>query len=181
MVQAVRAEPRSVTVSHEGIGGDDHLAALNFASTAGIELNFVSFNGNAEATAALLGGHIDAFEGNMSEAASHIGEGDVRGLAVWSGERMDAITDVPTGAEQGYEVISSASRGLALPAGVPDEVYQRLIEVSRSVIENPEFVAELDKLNMPLDPLYGDEYAASLEASQQSLKAVWDKNPWIEP
>lgn len=181
LVEAVRAEPRSITVSHEGVGGDDHLAALNFASNAGIELNFVSFNGNAEATAALLGGHIDAFEGNMSEAASHLGEGDVRGLAVWSSERLDAIAEVPTGVEQGYEVMSSASRGLALPAGVPDEIYQRLIEVSRRVIENPAFVEELDKLNMPLDPLYGDEYAASLEASQQRLKAVWDKNPWIEP
>ncbi|WP_417330467.1 tripartite tricarboxylate transporter substrate binding protein [Halomonas cupida] len=181
LVAAVQAEPRSVTVSHEGVGGDDHLAALNFAAAAGIDLNFVSFNGNAEATAALLGGHIDAFEGNMSEAAAHINEGEVRGLAVWSNQRMEAIADVPTGAEQGYEVVSSASRGLALPAGVPDDVYARLLEVTREVIENPEFEAELARLNMPLDPLYGDEYAASLKASQDSLKAVWDQDPWIEP
>lgn len=181
LVTAVRAEPRSVTVSHEGVGGDDHLAALNFAAAAGIELNFVSFNGNAEATAALLGGHIDAFEGNMSEAAAHINEGEVRGLAVWSNQRMEAIAEVPTGIEQGYEVVSSASRGLALPAGVPDDIYARLLEVTREVIENPEFEAELARLNMPLDPLYGDEYAASLKASQDSLKAVWDQDPWIEP
>lgn len=181
LVEAVKAEPRSVTVSHEGVGGDDHLAALNFASTAGIELNFVSFNGNAEATAALLGGHIDAFEGNMSEAASHISEGDVRGLAVWSGERVDAIAEVPTGVEQGVDVVSSASRGLALPAGVPDEIYQRLLVVSRSVIENPDFAEELARLNMPLDPVYGDDYAAALKDSQRSLKAVWDSDPWIEP
>lgn len=180
LVAAVKAEPRSVTVSHEGVGGDDHLAALNFASAAGIDLNFVSFNGNAEATAALLGGHIDAFEGNMSEATAHISEGDVRGLAVWSKERMDAIADVPTGTELGYEVVSSASRGLALPAGVPDAVHERLLEATRSVIENPDFVAELTQLNMPLDPVYGDAYVDSLKASQDSLKAVWDQNPWIE-
>lgn len=180
LVEAVKAEPRSVTVSHEGVGGDDHLAALNFAGDAGIELNFVSFNGNAEATAALLGGHIDAFEGNMSEAAAHIREGDVRGLAVWSSKRMEAIPDVPTGEELGYDVMSSASRGLALPAGVPDEVYAQLLEATRKVIENPEFEAELARLNMPLDPLYGEEYVKSLEASQERFKALWDENPWIE-
>ncbi|ALM54351.1 hypothetical protein BJB45_20160 [Halomonas huangheensis] len=180
LVEAVEAEPRSVTVSHEGVGGDDHLAALNFAGDAGIELNFVSFNGNAEATAALLGGHIDAFEGNMSEAAAHINDGAVRGLAVWSNQRMEAIPDVPTGEELGYDVVSSASRGLALPAGVPDEVYQRLLDVTQQVIENPEFEAELARLNMPLEPIYGEEYAQSLKDSHDRLKAIWDQEPWIE-
>lgn len=180
LVEAVKAEPGSVTVSHEGVGGDDHLAALNFAGNAGIELNFVSFNGNAEATAALLGGHIDAFEGNMSEAAVHINEGDVRGLAVWSNQRMDAIPDVPTGKELGYDVVSSASRGLALPAGVPDAIYQKLLEVTQQVIENPDFEAELTRLNMPLDPVYGEKYAQSLQDSHDRLKAIWDRDPWIE-
>ncbi len=77
-VAAAKANPNTITVSHEGVGGDDHLAALNLTSQAEIEVNFVAFDGNAEATAALLGGHIDAFEGNMSEAAAQISEGKVR-------------------------------------------------------------------------------------------------------
>lgn len=180
LVAASREEPGSVTVSHEGVGGDDHLAALDFAEAAGIKLNFVSFSGNAEATAALLGGHIDAFEGNMSEAANQINEGKVRGLAVWSDKRMDPIPNVPTGEEQDYNVSSAASRGLAVPEGVPEEIYQQLLEASREVIENPEFQAEMDKLNMPLDPLYGQEYAEFLDASYKTLKVMWDNEPWIE-
>ncbi|NWO11142.1 tripartite tricarboxylate transporter substrate binding protein [Chromohalobacter salexigens] len=180
LVSAAKEDPGSVTVSHEGVGGDDHLAALDFAEAADIKLNFVSFNGNAQATAALLGGHIDAFEGNMSEAAAQIGEGKVRALAVWSDKRMDAIPDVPTGQEQGYDVMAAASRGLAVPADAPDEVYEKLLEVSKKVMENPDFEAELAKLNMPLNPLYGQKYVDFLDASHDRLKAMWEKDPWIK-
>ncbi|GGX95583.1 recombinase RecA [Litchfieldella qijiaojingensis] len=179
-VAAVKDDPESIIVSHEGVGGDDHLAALNFAEAADIDLSFVAFNGNAEATAALLGGHITAFEGNMSEAAAQIQEGKARALAVWSDQRMEAMPDVPTGMEQGYEVEAAASRGFAVPAGVPQEVYDKLLDVSRAVIDNPEFRAEMAQLNMPVNPIYGQDYVDFLDASHERLKALWEKDPWIE-
>ncbi|WP_435105942.1 Bug family tripartite tricarboxylate transporter substrate binding protein [Arhodomonas sp. AD133] len=179
-VSAVEQQPESISVSHEGVGGDDHLAALNFAREAGIDLNFVSFNGNAEASAALRGGHIDAFEGNMSEAAAQIQEGNVRALAVWSDERMPDIPDVPTGVEQGYDVVAAASRGLAVPAGVPQAVYDRLLEVTRAVVEDEAFRTEVKNLNMPLNPMYGDAYEDFLDDSHDRLEALWEQDPWIE-
>ncbi|MFG6177833.1 Bug family tripartite tricarboxylate transporter substrate binding protein [Halomonas sp. THAF12] len=180
LVTAVQEDPESVVISHEGVGGDDHLAALNFAEEAGIDLSFVSYNGNAEATASLLGGHISAFEGNMSEAAAQIQEGKVRGLAVWSDERVEAISDVPTGKEQGYDVQAAASRGFAVPADVPQQVYDTLLDVTREVVENPAFRAEMAKLNMPVNPIYGEEYVEFIHDSHDRLKALWEKDPWIE-
>lgn len=179
-VAAVKDDPESVIVSHEGIGGDDHLAALNFAAEADIDLSFVSYNGNAEATAALLGGHITAFEGNMSEAVAQIQEGKARGLAVWADERVEAIADVPTGKEQGYDVQSAASRGFAVPADVPQEIYDTLLDVTRSVVENPEFRAEMDRLNMPVNPIYGQEYVDFIHDSHDRLKVLWEQDPWTE-
>ncbi|WP_275285889.1 Bug family tripartite tricarboxylate transporter substrate binding protein [Halomonas elongata] len=180
LVAAVKDDPESVIISHEGVGGDDHLAALNFAEEAGTDLSFVSYNGNAEATASLLGGHITAFEGNMSEAAAQIQEGKVRGLAVWADERVEAIADVPTGMEQGYDVQAAASRGFAVPAGVPQEVYDTLLDVTRDVVDNPEFRAEMAQLNMPVNPIYGEEYVEFIHDSHDRLKALWEKDPWIE-
>lgn len=180
LVAAVKDDPESVIISHEGVGGDDHLAALNFAEEADIDLSFVSYNGNAEATASLLGGHITAFEGNMSEAVAQIQEGKVRGLAVWADERVEAIPDVPTGMEQGYDVQAAASRGFAVPAGVPQEVYDTLLDVTRDVVDNPEFRAEMAQLNMPVNPIYGEEYVDFIHDSHDRLKALWEKDPWIE-
>ncbi|WP_148254158.1 Bug family tripartite tricarboxylate transporter substrate binding protein [Aidingimonas lacisalsi] len=179
-VTAAQDDPDSITVSHEGVGGDDHLAAINFAKEANLDLNFVTFNGNAEATAALLGGHITAFEGNMSEAASQVQEGEIRALAVWSDERMDAIPDVPTGKEQGYDVEAAASRGFAVPADVPQDIYDKLLDVMQEVIEDPEFRDEMAALNMPVNPIYGQDYADFLDASHERLKALWEEDPWID-
>ncbi len=180
LVAAARENPGGVTVSHEGVGGDDHLAALNFARAADVELNFVSFSGNAEATAALLGGHIDAFEGNMSEVAAQVEDGAIRALAVWSRERLPQIPDVPTGAEQGYDVVSAASRGIAVPAGVPDDVYQTLLDAAESVVNDDAFLAELENLNMPVVPIIGEEYEAYVEDSHQTLRQLWETDPWLE-
>ncbi|SEG75178.1 Bug family tripartite tricarboxylate transporter substrate binding protein [Marinobacterium lutimaris] len=179
-IEFVQSHPNEVTVSHEGIGGDDHLAMMSFANKTNTEMNMVSFSSNAEATAALLGGHIDAFEGNMSEVSAQINSGTIKALAVWSPERLDAIADVPTGAEQNVDLIAAASRGLAVPAGVPDDVYQKLVDASEAVINDEEFKQELVKLNMPLNPIYGSEYVDFLQDSHDSLKAIWDVNPWVK-
>lgn len=179
-VAAAQENPGTLSVSHEGAGGDDHLAALDFTDKAGIDVNFVTFNGNAEATAALQGGHIDAFEGNMSEVANQIENGTVRALAVWSSERMDAIPDVPTGKEQGYDVISAASRGLAVPAEMSEEQYNTLLEAARDVIKDEEFRAELAELNMPVVPIYGEEFETFLQNNRDTLQKLWEKDPWLE-
>ena len=179
-IDAAKAQPGVITVSHEGIGGDDHLAALNLQRASGAKFNFVTFNGNAQATAALLGGHIQAFEGNMSEAAAQIKDGAVRALAVWAPDRQDAIPGVPTGKEQGFDVVSAASRGIAVPAGVPQAVYDKLLAVSREVVADPAFKAELAKLNMPVNPMFGQDFQDFLDDSHDTLKAMWDADPWIK-
>ena len=179
-VAAAKEAPGTLSVSHEGAGGDDHLAALDFTDKAGIDVNFVAFNGNAEAVAALQGGHIDAFEGNMSEVANQIEDDTMRALAVWSSERMDAIPDVPTGQEQGYDVVSAASRGLAVPAELSEEKYNTLLEASREVINNEEFRSELAKLNMPVVPIYGQDFEEFLRNNRETLQALWNKDPWLE-
>lgn len=179
-VAAAKENPNTITVSHEGVGGDDHLAALAFATQAGVQVNFVSFDGNAEATAALLGGHIDAFEGNMSEAAAQINEGKVRALAVWSSERMPQIPDVLTGSEQGFEVISAASRGIAVPAGIPEEAYQTLLAAAQKVVTDERFLEELGNLNMPIVPIVGEDFVSYLGNSHETLKNLWETDPWLE-
>jgi tripartite-type tricarboxylate transporter receptor subunit TctC len=116
----------------------------------------------------------------MSEVANQVENSTMRALAVWSSERMDAIPDVPTGQEQGYDVISAASRGLAVPADLPQEQYDILLEASRKVIENEDFRAELANLNMPVVPMYGDEFQQFLQNNRDTLQALWDKEPWLE-
>ena len=45
-----------------------------------------------------------------------------------------------------------------MPADVPQEVYDTLLDVTRDVVDNPEFRAEMAQLNMSVNPIYGEEY-----------------------
>ena len=180
LLDKARKDPDGTTISHEGVGGDDHLALLELQRATGVQFNMVAFDGNAPATAALLGGHIVAFEGNMSEVVQQIEDGTVRALAIWADERNPAIPDVPTGKELGIDVVSGSSRGLTAPAGVPEEVLAKWDEVLAKVAADPEFVKAVENLQMPLNVVTSDGYGKMIERSYEVYKQIWDEKPWIE-
>lgn len=173
-------DPKGTTISHEGVGGDDHLALLEVQRATGVEFNMVAFDGNAPATAALLGGHIIAFEGNMSEVIQQIQDGKVRALAIWAETRNPALPDIPTGKELGVDVVSGSSRGLAGPAGMPNNVQAKWEDVVAKTAADPEFVKALKDLNMPMEVVAGDKYDQMIQRSTANYRKLWEAKPWIE-
>ncbi|PSJ19851.1 hypothetical protein CVH10_20690, partial [Halomonas sp. ND22Bw] len=81
------------------IGGVDHIAAMSFANEANLNVSYVPFESGAEFAAALSRGDIDAAGLNISESQDQVDAGDFRPLAVMAEERMGALPDVPTLAE----------------------------------------------------------------------------------
>ena len=70
---------------------------------------------------------------------SHVKAGTLQVLAVTSAERIDILPDVPTAKEQGADVDITMWRGLAAPAGTPDEVVAKLEAVAKMAVESKEF------------------------------------------
>ena len=180
LLEMAKKDPDGTTISHEGVGGDDHLALLELQRATGVEFNMVAFDGNAPATAALLGGHIVAFEGNMSEVVQQIEDGTVRALALWAEKRSPAIPDVPTGKELGYDVVSGSSRGLTAPAGVPADILAKWDDIVTKMADDAEFVKAVENLKMPLNVVTSDGYKKMIDRSYDVYKKIWDEKPWIE-
>lgn len=130
LLGALKKNPRSVTFSGGDVaGGFDHLKVLMSARQAEVEalrdIKYLAFDSGTAAITQLLGGHIDAFTGDLSEALGFVESGDLRLLAVFSEERLpDGLADVPTAREQGIDVVAPNWRGFYLPGGVSDESYQ---------------------------------------------------------
>ncbi|MDQ0324278.1 tripartite-type tricarboxylate transporter receptor subunit TctC [Rhodopseudomonas julia] len=172
------AKEKTLTVSHEGVGGGDHLAVLQLESEADVEFNMVAFNGDAEAKAALMGGHIDAIEGNVSEQVELVEDGQLKPLVVWASKRNADLPDTPTGKELGYNILASSSRGLGGPKGMDEDALGKLRDAMVKVTEDPDFQADLKKLNMPLDVLVGDDYRAFMQEQDEGYKKLWAESPW---
>lgn len=116
-----------------------HLTFNALAEAAGIEATHVPQQGGAPGATALLAGDIDFLPANAATVASNLQGGTMRGLAVFGAERDPAFPDIPTAAEQGYEVYGSPFVGLAVAKGVPDEVLATLRDAFAEVANDPAF------------------------------------------
>ena len=179
LVADAKANPEKINVSHEGKGGGDHLGVIAFEKASGIKMNGVPFKGDAAAKAALMGGHIDAIAVNVSEVVEMVNEKQLRALAVESAERVPELPAVPTFSELGYKVVQSSSRGFCAPAGIPAEARDTLVKAFKELAADPEYQAELKKLNMPLDFMDAEGYSAFMRSQYDLWSKIWAADPWL--
>jgi tripartite-type tricarboxylate transporter receptor subunit TctC len=97
----------------------------------------------------------------------------VRALAVMYRQRRDAFADVPTLADAaGHNWPLSAGRGLAGPAGLPDEGTTTLTAAFETVWNSAEFQDFMKGRGFGLEWRPGEEFASWMEESDASLGEV---------
>lgn len=139
VIEAARANPRSIRVGHSGVGSTQHLTGELLGLETGAEFLHVPYAGGAAATTALMSGEVDLVidAGTVILGQADAGVFDV--LAVTSGERWADRPDVPTLSETvapGFDVLSWT--GIGAPAGLPDDIAEALNAEINSVLEQPE-------------------------------------------
>ena len=100
-----KANPGKISMGSGGIGSSPHVAGELFKMMTGVDMVHIPYRGVAPATADLLGGRIQLLFDTLPAAIQNIRAGKIRGLAVTSKKRSDALPDVPTMNEfvPGYE------------------------------------------------------------------------------
>lgn len=180
LVAFARENPGVVTYGTSGIGGDDHLAALTFSRMADIEMTHVPFSGAANVRAAVLGGHVTMAVMNISEVAAYVDDGSMTALGQMSEKRWDGASSVPTFAEEGYDVVMGSDRGIAAPAGIPDEALTALQDAIAQTMQDPEFLEAAAEQNLSLNYLDAEAFEAHLEKVNTTLEEIWAETPWVE-
>jgi len=155
LVDRARENPKKVIFSGSGKGTANHLAQVQFDSLAGVETTYVAFKGTGAAVTALLGNQVTAEWGYSTVGAA---QGDkVRMLAVAMEERHPAFPDVPTFKELGYDLVSGAYRGIAVPKGASEEIRQQVADAIAAINADKEFQQKmLDGGFALVDVGYGD-------------------------
>ncbi len=128
IIDFAKANPKKITVGGTQLGSSDSICAYLIEKAVGVQFNYIVFNGGGEVNAALLGGHIDMAVSNPGEALELYKSGKVKILGVFAEKRLAGAPDVPTLKEQGINAIYVQNRGLAAPAGIPDEARKVLEE-----------------------------------------------------
>jgi len=150
-----KANPGKVNMASAGTGGIGHLAGELFKMTTGVNLLHVPYRGNGPALTALLGGEVDVLFPSLASAIEYMKAGKLRGLAVTSAMRSDAMPELPSVGEfvAGYEI--STWYGVGAPRGTPTEVIARLNNEINAGLAHPALkarFAELGDIPMPMTP-----------------------------
>ncbi|HZO48214.1 MAG TPA: tripartite tricarboxylate transporter substrate binding protein [Xanthobacteraceae bacterium] len=143
LIGYAKANPGKINVSSPGVGSISHLAGELLKMMAGIEMVHVPFSGNSPALTALLGGQVDVSIASLPSSIELIRTGKLRGLAVTSTKRVEALPDVPAVIESipGYEV--NAWYGVGAPKGTPAEIIDKLNREIGAALADPHLKARI--------------------------------------
>jgi tripartite-type tricarboxylate transporter receptor subunit TctC len=161
LLNAAKANPGTVTISDSGLMANPHLTVLMLEKAAGVRFASVHFSGGAPSVTALLGGHVTAVAGGVSDAVARVQAGEFRVLGVAAEQESEFLPGVPTMKAQGFDVVSVSAAGILAPAGTPRDVVDVLSRAIKKVVESDAHKRDLDKYGgiarHYLDP---EQYAA---------------------
>lgn len=172
----VKANPGKVNFGSAGVGTQTHLAAENFAYSAGLQMTHVPYKGEAAALTDLVGGQIQMVTPNLGGAINLIKGGQIRALAVTSKERSPQLPDVPAAGEvvPGFE--NAGWFGLMAPAGTPRDVIEKIYRDSAKILKSDEFRAQLAKQGMePVGNSPAEFQKAIREESARWAKVIHER------
>jgi tripartite-type tricarboxylate transporter receptor subunit TctC len=176
VLDAVKAEPGAYKSSGTGQGGIWHLALAGMLQEAGIAPDaapWVPSQGAAPGLQDLVAGGVDIVTCSVPEAQALLEAGRVKSLAVMSEERNPTFPDVPTLKEAtGLDWTVAAWRGIAGPAGMPQEVADKLVPLLQEIWEGQEFRDFMAQRGFGLVWGGPEEFRDYMAESNESLGSV---------
>src|SRR5574342_1057784 len=124
LLSDAKARPGTITVGAT-LGSTTHFFPALIDKDAKIKFKYVSYEGLAPRMNAILGGHIDLTDGNLTQRGK-VEAGQLKFLAIATEKRDPEIPSVPTREELGVNVVYSVSRGIMVPKGTPADMLAKL-------------------------------------------------------
>jgi len=133
-----KASPGKINYGSAGTGGITHIATEHLNYMAGTKMTHVPYKGAGPALNDLLGGQIQLLLGGTTPTIPHVRANRLRGIAITSAKRSNAVPDIPTVGESvpGYEaVLWFAVLG---PKALPKDIVARWNEEIDRILQLPE-------------------------------------------
>ncbi|EOB9999411.1 tripartite tricarboxylate transporter substrate binding protein [Cronobacter sakazakii] len=149
LMKALEKDPNSVVFgAGASIGSQDWMKTALLAQKAGVDphkMRYVAFEGGGEPVTALMGNHVQAVSGDLSEMVPYLTGNKLRVLAVFANERLPGqLAQVPTAKEQGYDLVWPIIRGFYVGPKVSDADYQWWVQTFEKLQQTDEFKKHRD-------------------------------------
>jgi len=123
---------------------------------------------------AILSGQVMAVA-DSTGFAPHVESGKLRVLNTWGEKRLAKFPNAPTLKELGYDIVQNSPFGIGAPKGTPPEVVKKLHDAFKQAMEEPSYVAALERYDMLPNYMSSATYTKFAQDTVVREKAVIDK------
>lgn len=170
---AALAQQREVFYGSAGNASAGHLAIEYLKLAMKVPLSHVPYKGTGPMLQDLLGGRTDMSAAGVPPLIQHVRSGKLRAIATGNPQRLAAMPDVPTVAEQGYPGFETSQwYGIIGPAGMPDAIVKRLADEAAKAVRAKDVQ---EKFAADSATVVGDtpqEFAAFIRQEQNRWEGV---------
>lgn len=168
----VKENPGKIKVATSIVYSQHHIILLELEKL-GYKMNSVHTSGVADSLSMVIGGHVDIASIGTGDVHRQMKDGALRPLAVMDTERSGLLPETPTFLEStGMEITGFAARGFAGPANTDPEAVERLNEAFEKIMQNPDFIADMNKMDIELRYMNSADYNAFLRKMEGRYKEI---------
>ncbi len=171
LVEKAKAAPGKINFASGAAAS--YLASLLFQKEVGIQLVHIPYSGSGQALTDLLSGRVSLMLSSPSSVLPHFQSGALVPLAVTGADRLASLPDVPTLDELGYTGFNVTGwYGVAVPAGTPADVVEKLNASINAALAKPEVRTSLENAGAMAKGGSAAEFAAFVQAESERWQSV---------
>jgi tripartite-type tricarboxylate transporter receptor subunit TctC len=168
LVADAKAHPGKITVGAT-LGSTSHFFPALVEKAAKIKFKYVSYDGLAQRMNAILGGHIDLTDGNLTQKGK-VDAGQLRFIAIATEKRSPELPNVPTFKELGYDVEYAVTRGIMAPKGTAADILGTLETACGKAVKDAAFADSMKKQGTDVRYMGRKDYAVFLKKNDELNK-----------
>ena len=161
MQALLKSRPGYFNYASSGNGTIIHLAGAMVVEAFGVDAHHIPYKGVGPQIADLIGGQVDFGVVAVPAVQGHLKSGALRAIGVMGRQRVAALPDVPTLAEQGFPEVDIAGWFAVIgPPKLPAAEVRRLHDAVVAAFETPETRDAMAKQQNIINPMTPEASAA---------------------
>lgn len=169
-----KANLGKVNVGTSGASGPPYYYTMMTNDMYDLGMNVVAFDGESEAKAALLGGHVDAIVATGTAILPMAEANQVIPLICYNGARDVSFPDVPCSKELGFEYTMGGNRGFVMEKGTDQQILNYWSDIIGRICADADFIQEASDLGYVVDFAGTDDTTAAYYDAMTGIYAVMD-------
>jgi tripartite-type tricarboxylate transporter receptor subunit TctC len=175
-VQLAKSRPGQLYYGSAGNGSAGHLAMEYLKLVTGMELQHVPYKGTGPNLVDLVAGRTQATSAGTPPLMPHVKSGRLRVIAAGTPQRLAALPEVATVAEQGYPGFETSQwYGLNAPAKTPPAIVKRLADEAARAVKTAAVTERFSVDNAEAIGSGPQEYAQFIAKEQARWREVIQK------